>query len=316
MKNLLLCLLLAPILLPAQQAFGKDAIWHFSFSEYGYNGYLEVNYTSDTLMNGLTWQKFSISGLKEIRTGPLPGDIIQTTFTGTPVFTHSRNDSVFRKLPDNSAQLLYDFNTQIGDSWQYDQLDTNMECYDTPIATVVDIGFDTIDGHILKYWLVQPPMDTIYTPWDSTYRCSASSCLSGKIYKDFGGEFYRKLFTPLPNYCGDLLIDWSTSYSLRCFSNSNISINVTNQDCDYWTPVSLEETEITALDIYPNPSSGIVHILTESRIEKVEIFDARGRKLSESLASPTIRLPEKNGLYILSIKLANQPARIEKIIRE
>jgi hypothetical protein len=60
----------------------------------------------------------------------------------------------------------------------------------------------------------------------------------------------------------------------------------------------------------------MVHIETEGDIELVAVFDAKGRKLYESFARAAISLPEKNGLYILSIKLKNQPLRIEKIIRE
>tara|TARA_R110002050_G_scaffold81357_1_gene173971 strand:+ start:2285 stop:3247 length:963 start_codon:yes stop_codon:yes gene_type:complete len=320
MKKLLICFLLGPILISAQQPFGKDATWHFTYAEIPYYGFLEISYSSDTIMKGLNWQKFRVAGLSEVRIGPLPGDILQDTVNRDPIYLHSRNDSVFRMLPDTSAQLLFDFSTQIGDSWQYDQFrpqDTSFsECYDPPIATVLDIGFDTINGQIAQYWLVESTKDTIITPWDTTYRCSSPSCLNGKIYRDFGLLFYRALFTPVPNYCGSNFIDWLHSFNLRCFTSTNLSLNFTSQDCDYWSRIGIDEIEISPLEIYPNPSNGTVFIETDLSIEKIVVIDSRGRKLSESTASKSIHLPPQSGLYFLSIQIKDQPLRLERIIKE
>jgi hypothetical protein len=316
MKKLIFCLLLGPLSISGQQPFGKDATWHFTYLEIPYYGYLEISYSSDTIMKGLNWQKFSVSGLSEVRIGPLQGDILQDTVNRDPIYLHSRNDSVFRMLPDTSAQLLFDFNTQTGGSWQYDQDTLFNECSDPSIATVLDIGFDTINGQIAQYWLVESSMDTIISPWDTTYRCSAPSCLTGKIYRDFGLLFYRTLFKPLDNYCGNDHIDWLHSFDLRCFSNTNLSLNFTSQDCDYWPRISIDEIELIPLELYPNPSNGSVFIETYLTIEKIVILDSRGRKLSISYGSKHIQLPQQSGLYFLCIHLKNQPLRLKRIIKQ
>jgi hypothetical protein len=298
--------------------FGKDATWHYTFYDYGFTGYISLTYTSDTLINGLLWQQFQRGGIRHIQTGPDPYNDVMQWPIGGYFYLHSRNDSVFRMLPDSSAQLLYDFNAKVGDSWQFDVLDTTWGCKDMPIATVTNIGYDTIQGYPLKFWEVIMPQDSMITVFgDTVYSCSASSCLPTKVYKDFGSSSFIELFEPDPNAC--MLLKTATTqnwYQMRCFSSPTMNLNFTNQACDYWSLIGIDEQEVNKLKIYPNPSNGFVFIDTEKEISTVDVYDVTGRKIVAFANSQNIELPQQSGLYFLHITLANGGVLVEKVVRE
>lgn len=70
------------------------------------------------------------------------------------------------------------------------------------------------------------------------------------------------------------------------------------------------------VSVYPNPSSGIVHINTESEVISVELFDVQGRLLQVSHREKSIDISSRsNGLYFVRIK-TDRGVKVEKLIRE
>ena len=90
MKKHLLLLALLPTLLFAQTPFGYGATWHFSFSEYGFSGYLSLTHVGDTTINSYVWQKFQRGGIRHIQTGPDPYNDVMQWPIGGYYFLHSR----------------------------------------------------------------------------------------------------------------------------------------------------------------------------------------------------------------------------------
>ena len=314
MKKWLLLLTLLPTFLFAQTPFGKDATWHFSFEEFGFTGYLSLTYEGDTTMNNYVWQKFQRSGISHIQTGPDPYNDVMQWPIGGYYFLHSRHDSVFTMRNDTTPQLVYDFNAQIGDSWQYAPSDTGAGCQALPIATVVDIGYDTINGQPAKYWEVEGPMDSMNIQGTMVYGCSSLWCLEGKIYQDFGGTWFHQLFGPDPNLCNGGAFQLAM-YDLRCFSNGNLSFNRKSYACDYWSLIGVEENQLSQVKIYPNPSNGFVFIDTENDIAKTEIYNITGQKLRVYQNEKTIELPQQSGVYFLHISFKNGDKAVQKVLR-
>lgn len=320
MKRLLLVLVFAPALLLAQTPFGYHATWYYEFSDFGFEGYKKIMHVGDTTMLGLDWLTFEVTGLNQIRTGPGPNDIIQIPNAKFgSMYLATRNDSVFRLLNDSTPYLLYDFSAQIGDNWQFAPLDTNFGCDSIPRATVLAIGFDTIAGQAVKYWDISNVMDSVsYGGGPTSYQCFSARCLHSRIYRNFGSGFYTTLFEAEPNLCNGAVIKtmWMNYNYMRCFSDDSMNIQLTTKACDYWSLIGVEENELPEVKIYPNPSSGLVFIDTESSIAKTEIYNINGQKLGVYQAETTIELPQISGLYFLHISFENGAVLVEKVVRE
>lgn len=304
----------------AQSSFGENATWHYYYSEYGYTGYKKISHVDDTLMQGMNWLRFEVTGLSEIRTGPSPSDLIQDTAAQWPdIFLATRNDSVFR-MTTNGPFLLYDFNADIGDNWQYAPLDTSFGCPDTPIATVIGKGVETLNGQDLDYLDVRMPMDSLIINGQPSYQISAGSYLSQRIYKKLGAMRYSGLFESTPNLCNGSSFKTASLalHSLRCYSDQAISLNrsTSNQACNYWSLLSSPELELAHVEVFPNPSQGLIQLRAELEITAIELLDLRGQKLrSYSGEQSELRLPHQSGLYLLKVAFENGNERLVKVQR-
>lgn len=74
-----------------------------------------------------------------------------------------------------------------------------------------------------------------------------------------------------------------------------------------------EEEEIN-FNIYPNPSSGLIHINSDNQIDNIRIFDGKGLIVYQGDGdSPNINLHEK-GMYYAVVKFSDSTSLIRKII--
>lgn len=70
------------------------------------------------------------------------------------------------------------------------------------------------------------------------------------------------------------------------------------------------------VSVYPNPSSGIVNVNTESEVLSLELFDVQGRLLQVSHRVKSIDISSRsNGLYFLRIK-TDRGTKVEKLVRQ
>ncbi len=242
-----------------QNQFGYGATWYFGYDEYGYVGYKKVEYVKDTNMLNMVWQKFDVSGIKQIQTGPSNNDVsTDTNAQFDPIFIATRNDSVFR-LKDTVPYLLYDFSADVGDSWQFEDLDTTFGCTDVPVATVLAKGSMMNNGNQLNFIDLGFPMDTLFDlNGDKYYGHSSGWVLTSRIFQDFGEMYYSGLFTPYPNPCNGVVVLPNLD-NVRCFFQGPLYINIIGKKCDSW-PLSEEELENEAFLFYPNPADGSFQI--------------------------------------------------------
>jgi hypothetical protein len=306
-----------PILGIAQQNFGKNATWHYSYVENGFTGYKKISQSGDTNMFGMNWLRFKVGGLSQLRTGPGPNDlIIDTAATWPDIFLATRNDSVFR-LSSQGPFLLYDFSANVGESWQYAPLDTNSGCPEMPIATVMAKGTEVIAGVSLDYFDVSIPMDTLTINGQSSYQISASSYLNQRIYPKLGALNYGSLFESKPNLCNGGSFSIS-DHNLRCYSDSNLFLNrsINNQVCDYWSLSLNTELELAELEVFPNPSHGRIFLKADQAISSISVLDLTGRIIRSYPKNETeLELPVMNGMYLLQVILENGSRHLFKVQR-
>ncbi len=79
----------------------------------------------------------------------------------------------------------------------------------------------------------------------------------------------------------------------------------------------LENGIKSRIQIYPNPSLGLVQVESEISIEQIEIYDIQGRQV-QLLIQPAkqIELPETSGVYFLRIRLENGELLSRKVVRQ
>lgn len=80
--------------------------------------------------------------------------------------------------------------------------------------------------------------------------------------------------------------------------------------------VSIPEQSETAIQVWPNPTKGLLHI--EARdIDKVEISNILGQRIMEFENTETLYLEElENGVYFLIVSDKNETKRVTKIIKK
>ena len=76
------------------------------------------------------------------------------------------------------------------------------------------------------------------------------------------------------------------------------------------SPIGVESYEESALHLWPNPSSQILHIASDTPIRQVEAFDLQGRRVwSSETHDLQCDIPVadwSNGLYFVKISTTNQ----------
>jgi hypothetical protein len=94
------------------------------------------------------------------------------------------------------------------------------------------------------------------------------------------------------------------------------SLGVHDCSCN---PVSVSEPEEISLNVYPNPSNGIVNIRSKGNIRKVQVLNSLGQQvyvLSNTNAKTliTLDLSDFKGVYMIRMTDANGQQIIRKVI--
>jgi hypothetical protein len=305
MKNqIFLFALILSFSLTAQlsQPFGKNATWKMQYMEFGISGYRTIQYKKDTLINGEVWQMLE-----------------QSDFS-PDLFFLTRNDSVF-KLINNVPKLLYDFSAQVGDSWQFSDIDSTFGCVDTPMVTVTSVGYDTLFGVPIKYWLLQDQMDTI----NGVYRCSSGRCMGGKLYynimlkEHFGqsGLMSFNYFTDYPNACDGTSFQVN-EYYFNCYQDNQINIHPQGKTCRNYQSLNENQFEEN-FKIFPNPNgSGLLNIESLNAFDAIVIRDISGKvhfsASYSSILKTELIIDLKPGLYFIQLKNNHKNLGVHKLV--
>ncbi len=101
---------------------------------------------------------------------------------------------------------------------------------------------------------------------------------------------------------------------LRCFENDSVEYHFVNYPCDStWLTVSIHDLEATYEIVYPNPTSGIIHISGNEKEVPYELYDLQGMKIQSGICRDGEILIENKGMYFLKVFLKNK-WEINKVI--
>jgi hypothetical protein len=240
----------------------------FSFS--GMNQYYTLRIEGDTIINTNTYHLLKIPTKKIINSTNCmnPG----TFYTPQVSIGAIRQDTAARKVfivpsGNNTEQLLYDFNMQVGDTL-HSFLSNNQD-------TVVSIDSILVGSSYRKRWLV-------------------NACYQIYIIEGIGSSYgVVKLFS-------GCITDGPT-IDITCFTHNGITEYPVNADsCETILDLPITNSESKSFEIYIEQST--LHISTNRATQAFQIIDYYGRIIKEFEAGGTtymLNLENKPGAYIV-----------------
>jgi hypothetical protein len=125
---------------------------------------------------------------------------------------------------------------------------------------------------------------------------------------DTGGQWYDISNNPTTSdqissqFPGSFNFDYITGNGVCPDDSSNVVINVLNS-CDW---LSIEEAVFAGVQLYPNPTSGIIHIDADN-VFAIEITDANGRMINSdyntTIGTTTVDLSKVQvGVYFVTLR--------------
>jgi Secretion system C-terminal sorting domain len=89
---------------------------------------------------------------------------------------------------------------------------------------------------------------------------------------------------------------------LRCFENDSVEYHFVNYPCDStWLTVSIHDPEVTNEIVYPNPTSGIIHISGNEKGVPYELYNLQGVKIQSGVSENGEISIDQQGMFILSL---------------
>jgi hypothetical protein len=118
------------------------------------------------------------------------------------------------------------------------------------------------------------------------------------------GTFFTNEFIIIENYNNYIAGLPTTYYFLDA-----VCVSTNPMDCDELRPVSVEETMVSSIVVYPNPVNATLQIHSDFTITELNIYDVTGKQLMNSKSSQvnkTLNVTTlSKGLYILVVQFEN-----------
>lgn len=133
---------------------------------------------------------------------------------------------------------------------------------------------------------------------------------------------YNSPLLPSFGNIGSNLISIDSEGSVWTFAGAYGAIKIVDNDfaVEYrrqaYTAGENQQVINTRLNIYPNPTIGIINISTNETIDKIEVYSVLGKKVAENTNSDTININKlKTGIYLIKIISENKTV-LKKIIKQ
>lgn len=258
----------------------NGANWKYSFFSASYaEGYVEVNYTGDTVINGQLSNKLD----KHLYIYNYFNSQYEDYGIGEE-YTYESNGIVYLWY-ENAWDTLYNFNASIGDSWRMAKQPQSNACDSNTVLTVTATGTKIINSSVLNYVVV-----------DFTSPSSFSDTIVEKI------GFIHSYMLPYDQCNGEL--DMNEGGAFRCYRDDNFPTYKPHYsgDCDFIVGVN-EIDAISKLQIVPNPARTNIALYGPINQYDVKINDLKGKVWSVNQIGNIIWIDELPiGVYVLSVR--------------
>lgn len=285
----------------------QNSTWYYEYLNFDSNGYVKIETTGDTIIQGKTCQV--LSKTRVVYNGFY--SVFDTTFIGSE-YIYVTDDTTFR-FKFSNFYPLYIFNGKIGDTYLTAGNNIIEGCDSTVIVTINNIGNTQINGITLR-WVDISTDDT------------AGFNFSGRMIENIGMiDFYM-----FPEYNYTCIVDANEGGSFRCyFTEDSLFYSANPQNpCDYvW--IGINDLNITQrILVYPNPFENKLFVELEGLKTmsnlSLKIFDIFGNEVLNFLNSDSsnpllffeLELDQiKSGLYCIVFYKSNEKVLSKLIIK-
>ncbi len=230
---------------------------------------------------------------------------IQACRSFYPIVTSSPNqDTVFfYDAQKDTFQVLYNFNSNVGDSWKI-YLTVMFQEYEIT-TTILTKNTVNQNGNILRKYTCNYHIDRF-----QTFQFN----IEAEIVEFIGDIIFPYQFANHTVGCED---DWLKE--LRCYSDNVIGdVKLSTVDCNY-NNISTKEEQKFAFSLFPNPTADFIHLQLENT-ENVNyrITDITGKTvLQNTWNGQSISVESLNsGVYFITIFLKNEILGTQKLIKK
>lgn len=261
----------------------SGAVWHYEQTDFNgprYANLITIESIGDTMIAGETIQKLEKSIL-HINYFTGDSSVWVSTF-----YTKLLNDQVLY-TPDlnESFELLYDFSADSGDVVTVYLHQAESDPY---LAVRIDsVTTITIQGETRKVQHISSDPTALWS-------------MSGEIIEGIGCTGYM--------FPQDVIVDPPEGGPLRCYEDNTLGLyrHTTDVACGYVTSLG-DDIETASINLYPNPTSGTLHITVPEGVEDVALFDRFGKCVYKSKPVTSLDLSTyHDGLYVLVMTKENE----------
>jgi hypothetical protein len=137
----------------AQNWADSGATWHYGYSVFSIEGFVELTYEGDTLMQGIEAKKIAKRlNYINLSTGEVTLDLIEGY-----EYMYADSDRVYQ-LIDDQFEVLYDFSVQTGDTvlvYNNDFIEDSVNCDSVGRSFVTATGVEVINGEELRWYTLE-----------------------------------------------------------------------------------------------------------------------------------------------------------------
>lgn len=274
----------------SQDWFQQDDVWVHRISEglSGTTGYAETKVVKDTVYEGQDCKLLSIStSTFSIISG-------SNNSYESELLAYEEDGRVYFLGQEASFQLNYDFNMEVGDTFEMQRQSCEQGITFTldSLSTIM-MNEETLTVQHLSFF------DSIWNYSGTRQVIEKAGALNGGFFlSDFHVCFTDAGFS-----------------SLCSFGSSDYEFSFQDIDC-YELITNTNEINSTNLKVYPNPTTNIVHIETDLTYEQVQVIDLYGRKVIQDANKSIISLENlSSGIYFIQLVNNNKVVSQNRIVK-
>lgn len=159
---------------------------------------------------------------------------------------------------------------------------------------------------------------TVNTEWKESGSANQWQTLWGRrnIFTAAGGEVYRDIENEPKDSRSGLNVNWF--YEVYAKSKCTSDQNSTWYGPIYSSQIKLgtDESSMSKVSVYPNPTKDFVNIDSSSKVTKVTIFSVDGKQLAEDSSTKINISKLPAGVYLMKIDFADGKSSTQKIMKQ
>lgn len=262
----------------------NQPVWHYAYTNVAESGFIRLEDTGDTLLQGKVCMKLNATKYSFFITGPT-GGLFETNSPYISGIVYSSNDTMFHWNNDH-FNVLYVFNPVINQQWVVFDNTPFLNCNDSSFVQVIAIGTEPLNNIPFDYYQL------------STLQGSGVG-IDSKVYNTIGplGAY----FFPTTRNCDSTIIPEFDQIHFMCFDDDSLNINPLNETCEWH--LGVEELSSAPTIYYPNPTKDLLFIESESILKECLLVDLLGNIVLRfdlnSFKSAIDLSSLKNGMYFL-----------------